>query len=639
MNRDRLGIALLIPLFITLAWAMSNGPWRSPPSVDGRTYIEMIKGISEHGLPYLDNGPSEEFPELRARWNIERDHRLWGSYPPVYAYLAAPFFRWCGLVGVSRLNTGLLIVFVLGAYAVGKKYLSDPLLGTATAYVAFFSPASLTALDIGPYVLMVGLVAWATYFTLAALDAEKGIRGRAFVVGILGGLAVGSHLLAFPMIGALVGVLVLPAALWLPDRASLARGGWAVLGLFTSILPTALLNQLRFGSLNPISYGPCPWRSCAETGQDQQHLGVMLAYAGPTFLWFALTMLALRAVRTPSLRAGVIGAAALVFVAIPPLRIHGLRLGQVLIGYVADMNLSDLGDMAHAPDGVGYMFGPYLVKSSLQVMPALALAVFAPFSTDRDRRSTLALGLPCVGLLLAVTLRANQPGAFAYGFPFVNIRYVAPALSLLAAMCIAAIRDLPWRRRHGALLVGAFVLSAAWLGQWPDDGPLARRVALLYGSLVISGVAVVCVFAVHRKWRPLVRWGELAAGTSVLAIGWGLATWLAVDFPALRQMHRACEDRLDLVSRVLPSRSAVIGAPYEIDPPLALRASRDIEYGDLYEATNLVNVPALVEHWSAENRPVYFLAPAGTPAITRWAGFRVELVDREGQIYLVHKDP
>lgn len=637
-SREWFALALLIPLFVTFAWAMSSGPWRSPPSVDGRTYIEMIKGISDNGLPYLANGPSEEFPELRARWNVEKDHRLWGSYPPVYAYLAVPFFRWGGLAGVSRFNGALLIVFIFGAFAIGRKYMVDPLMGTATAYLAFFSPASLSMLDIGPYMLMIGLVAWATYFALAALDTEERVGRSAFLVGILGGLAIGSHLLSFPMIGALVGVLFLPATGWLPNRASLERAGWVAAGLVTSILPTAILNQLRFGSLNPISYGPCPWRSCAETGQDQQHLHVMLGYAGPTFLWFGLTIVAIRLARTRLLRAGAIAAAAVVFVAIPPLRSHGLRIAQVLTGYVADMNLSDMFPLAHPPDGVGYMFGPYLVKSSLQVMPALVLAAYAPFSTERERRLTRALALPCVALLLAITLRANQPGAFAYGFPFVNLRYVTPALALFAAMSLAAIRNLPWQRRHAGLLAGAFVLGTAWLGQWTDDGPLARRIALLYGSLVISVVVAGCVFAVRRQWRPLVTWGELAAGTSALAIGWGLATWLAVDFPALRQMHRACEERLDLLATVLPYRSAVIGGPYEIDPPLALRASRDIEYADLYETTDLADVPALVDHWSAEKRPVYFLAPAGRPPVERWAGFRVELIDRDGEIYLVHKD-
>jgi hypothetical protein len=107
VTRDRLAIALLLlaPLLVFTLYGPVFIPSHSCPVFDGRTYIEMIRGVSDHGLPYLANGPAADFPELRARWNSVHDGRLWGMYPPFFAYAAFPFFRIAWLTG-SRISMG-----------------------------------------------------------------------------------------------------------------------------------------------------------------------------------------------------------------------------------------------------------------------------------------------------------------------------------------------------------------------------------------------------------------------------------------------------------------------------------------------------------------------------------------------------
>ena len=160
VTRERVALLLLAPLLLFTLYGPVFIPSHGCPGVDGRTYIEMIRGVSDHGLPYLANGPAADFPELRARWNGVHDGRLWGTYPPLFAYAAFPSFRLAGLTGVSYFNGLVLAILVLGCFALGRRYTRDPILGTATAYVAVASTAaSSIALDISAYVLAITLVA------------------------------------------------------------------------------------------------------------------------------------------------------------------------------------------------------------------------------------------------------------------------------------------------------------------------------------------------------------------------------------------------------------------------------------------------------------------------------------------------
>ena len=169
-KRRRNALLYLVPIFVISIAGALWVPFHSASSIDSRTHIEMMRGITQHGLPYAYNGPLGRYPELQVGWNIVHDGKLWGNYPPLFAYAAVPFFLAGGLRAVSAFSMLLLSILALGVYKLGARYTRDPIAGVAAAYVAVFStPAGVSSLDIGPFMLCITLLTWGVYFALVAL--------------------------------------------------------------------------------------------------------------------------------------------------------------------------------------------------------------------------------------------------------------------------------------------------------------------------------------------------------------------------------------------------------------------------------------------------------------------------------------
>ena len=92
--------------------------------------------------------------------------------------------------------------------------------------------------------------------------------------------------------------------------------------------------------------------------------------------------------------------------------------------------------------------------------------------------------------------------------------------------------------------------------------------------------------------------------------------------------------------RQLPGRLGVIGWPSRLNPFLALADGRDIRYADLSELDDWRRVVRVVDHWQAEERPVFMLLPRRHRGGSPWTGYRfhrvpgtrrlVEVVSDEG---------
>lgn len=643
--RDRLALALLAPLLALSIYGALIVPWHSASSIDSRTHIEMIRAISDRGLPYAFNGPVEKYPELQVAWNVARGERIWGSYPPVYAYVAAPFFRVGGLVAVSRLSMALLAFLALGAYALGKRYTGDPVFGSATAWVtlgATSAPAS--AFDIGPYILAITLVTWATAFTLTSLD-EEGARSRSYAAasGLIGAIAIGTHLLTFPIVGALLVALALFRGKgcgwgWGPTKESLLRGAIAAGCTVLVLLPIAALNHARFGAWNPISYGPCVWARCEGTGLAHQSPRAMVAFAAPVLGWLAVTSAFLwLGRRSPPKLALIATCALLVLYFVPALRSHGAALFTIGFGYVADVSRVDMPPMVRAADGLGVFNGPFVIKSTLQCTPAFALIALAPRGTPREKQLSAAIALPCAGLFLLLALRANIPAVHALGYPLLYLRYVMPALPLLAALSVAAVRGLAWQRWHLALLVGLSTALSLWFYFGSDDLGFFRRLVLLRGTLAL-GVAAVALGALARRdgarARKFVGPAAVVA-TVAFAFGFGITTGL--DLPVTMDIRDDNDHRVDAVAALTPARFALVGYSAEIDVPLTLRATRDIECGDLWESGNWNNLRQLIDYWTSQARPIYALWPHAFPMRSPWPDVSFEVVSEKEGLFLLKK--
>jgi hypothetical protein len=619
-------------------------PWSGPECIDDRSYLEMIRGISLHGLPYTQDGPAELLPGLQPRWNVSRDGKLWGTYPPLYPYVAAPFYALGGARAVLMLNVGLLAVLALGAFALCRRLTGDPLLGTAAAYASLLAgPIWNSALLPHSFTLATTAIVWAVFFAVCALE---GSLRRQFALcalsGVLGGLAAGSHLLAFPMlIGLTVGWAVSRAQERASLRAILDRGVLlrtvaTILGAVGPLALVSVVNHLRFGTWNPITYGPCPWRACVEAGLRQEAMGPMLAHAAPVILWAGCTLLAAWLFR--HLRYGRILVGALCLIALlppTPLQERVLSLAEVGWGYLVDM--SDLALTMQPPpaDGLGHFLGRNVVRSALQAMPLVALALLARPSATR-RGGLLLLAIPTVALLAALVLRANLPLDHALGFPYLSHRYVAPVVPLLAALALIAVRDLPWKWHHFEL--AALVIIGLWLALRPslDDGALWRRVVLLRVPLVIA-VAAFALLVVARRSRSN-RWRSAAAAAASIAFAFTASVAVLVDLRVRLYDQSGAKRYVERVARLTPSRFAVVGYLCELDQVLALRADRDIQFADLAELRDRRDLGRLVRRWDRERRPVYAVIGGREAFEQDWPGIRIDWVDWEAGLARVRTE-
>ena len=397
---------LLVPLLLLILWGALASTWRAPWAVDEQTYTEMIIGISRHGLPYTFNGSPERFPEQEARWNRAHEGRLWGVYPPLFPYLATPSYLLGGLRSVVKFNISLLALLALAVFFLGRRLTGSPLLGTASAYLTVLgTPVAAYAGLTSSFPLVTTAIAWTALLAVASLDAPRSTaRLIALATGFVGGLAVGTHLLAAPVVAVLILRLFLPSSdapdanapdasqhptspsIFLPQRQSLLRGFYALLGASGPLFAVAYLNHLRFGSWNPISYGPCIWKSCSSMHLAKQSLGAIAAFWAPLGVFLivgGLIAFFLRRRLSLVIGVGVLGLGAVV--AIPALRIPLREFGHVGLALLVDVRFVDMRHqlLRYANDGVGVLFGPYVIKAAIQSAPFLGLAFVAPFIPKR----------------------------------------------------------------------------------------------------------------------------------------------------------------------------------------------------------------------------------------------------------------
>ena len=601
------------------AWRV---PWHSNLTVDDRTYLEMIQAVSAHGAPYRDGLPIERFPELRARWNVERGGRLWSVYPPLFAYVAVPAYRLGGVRGVIRFNVAMMAAIAIGVFGVVCRLGGSTTVALAAAAGAILcTPVWATSVVVTSAPLALALIIWSVRFSLDAI-ASGSSRGserarRAALAGFFAGAAIATHLLS---VGMIVGLGVAMSARRIGGRRIGACFG---AGVLPGVAALALFNRVRFGSYNPVSYGRCTWRSCASTGLTEFTVTAQLAGAIPLIIWAVCVALAVRAVRGSRRRLAAVSAgAAAALVVVPVLRhqlVHVVTIGYALI---VDVSLFDLdADFNRAATGPGLFLGPWVIKSLLQSTPFLTLAVVAPLHGSADQRRQAALVFaPCVALLASLVVRTNLPLAYALGYPFLYQRYILFAAPLLIALAAVVLGRVRWDSSAIAAAACVAFVATIWFGRQSGDSDWARRICLLWGGLALAGATFVAG----------VRSGRWTSRVGAVAVGYALAVTLGVDLPAIIDVRNRNDAELEVVARHTPASFALVGWPRQIDPVLALTATRDIEYADLYEVDRVTDIRGLVGWWSRTGRPVFALFPAATAS--PWPDVQFEPIDLAGRL-------
>lgn len=215
------------------------------------------------------------------------------------------------------------------------------------------------------------------------------------------------------------------------------------------------------------------------------------------------------------------------------------------------------------------------------------------------------------GMLL---LRAGMPYDFALGHPDLNLRYLMPVASMLAIFAVVGARSLAWRSSHLILtIIAAAVVGFSLLSE-SDDFSLSRRLVLLRGTLLVAALllAVVLVAARRSSWKVTAAW------MAALAFGVSAGVTLGSDLAATIRFRLSNEAFVEAVASATPERFALIGYPDQLDAPLTLRAFRDVEYADLGEVSDSVEVGDAVRAWLADGRPVFAVFPVHAVPPTPW---------------------
>jgi hypothetical protein len=388
-------------------------------------------------------------------------------------------------------------------------------------------------------------------------------------------------------------------------RVSFDRAVPATIAFVAALVPVAVLNRIRFGSFNPISYGPIPWTGVLDPNVRTVGMFALVDYARPC-IYFAVVwlggLLLLRKKRGIAIAFAIAG---IVFaLLVEPLRAKFFRFGVLAYGFVFDMSLIKLGPPYDlAADGVGRSFGGAVAKSTLQCTPILILAPLA-FRIRRELRWQLILLLAPCATLYASLLRANLSLLIdGLGWPWLYIRYTLPGLPLLLAATVAVIERVRFRASDAwialgvACVVGYVVCST-------DEGPLRVRLAIVVLPLVAAFGALVAAAWYMRSSRPA---PFIARACIAAAIGIGVAVGGAHDLRLNLLVKKGCDDLVDKFGQAVPERFAFFGVLGQFDVWLSLAALRDVEYADLLRIPDFASMRPVLDYWHAEHRPIYML--------------------------------
>jgi hypothetical protein len=423
-----------------------------------------------------------------------------------------------------------------------------------------------------------------------------------------------------------------------PTRGSLRRGAAASALAAVPLFALSALNKLRFGSPNPVSYGPCVWRRCGDTGLGAQSAAAMLAYAGPVIAFVLAVVIVAYAARKWRYAPLAVSASGLAVLAWShgTLHDHASRLAMLAWANFVDTSEIAMPPMVSPGDGLGRFWGPYVVKATLQSTPLFGFVIAVPFSNARERHFAIALALPAFALYALLAMRAVIPEtAHALGFPWLHMRYASPAWPLLAVLSVAGLARLPWKRSYVIATVVLAIALTALLALGENDLALPRRFLVLRVSLILAFTGALAA-AMNRR-RPGEDLARLQVAIACMAFVCGSGFSCGIDFNTMVGARIHADELVDALAKRTPERFALVGYAREIDMPLTLRATRDLEYADLLETTDWTDFRELIDYWVAEDRPIFALMPNDSSMMSPWPDVSFDLVDREHRLLRVTK--
>jgi len=349
-------------------------------TLDESIYLLLLHASAYGGHLTIWNG-YEEIPSaaLRLGHLAAGPHGLTPEPPSGWGFLAAPFYRLAGIRAIELLNTLAAIATLLFTYRISLSlYHNRRLSLNAALLLGFATFLAEYAFGVWPHATSVAMETGSALCVLLA--AEKDSR-KAILWVALGGLILGSALQF--RVSAILVAPPLIAWLLITQRERLLLPLVYVLGAVPGLAVSTFLNDYKFGSLSPLSYGVVHGAASASS------------YAGLAAVGIGIGLLALllthRPVRT-RMRAShlwlIAGLLVLAALAAPPLRDMVERIAKGVWVLVVDLHAYDhvgqeLG-VERDPSGVVLFFG-VLKRAFLQSIPWGALLVIPIAQAIRRR--------------------------------------------------------------------------------------------------------------------------------------------------------------------------------------------------------------------------------------------------------------
>jgi hypothetical protein len=566
---------------------------------DGHMYFEMARGMVHGSLEFGNGLDAIDSPELWMQNAVKIGRHLYSKYPPLYAFVGAAPYALFGIRGLYLVNA---IAFVFALPAMGE--LARRTLGPTRG--AFATSAAPWVLPLVPYMLMEipHLVALAPFlWSIVAWDASRraGTPRRALVfgavAGALAGVAVGIRVQDIVLTLPLFGVGFSRSRRRRHALGGLGAGLGAVLGVI------ALLNERRFGTPNPFSYGPSNAPVGAPHLEERASFFLQPAVM-TTFAIVVLVLVAARACRRVSRAWAIASAGVLVIALVPPLRTVGERMAASIASFLVNASVAGAGwstpDTTHG----------WVDKALLASTPFLALGlVGAVVRVVRGGPPLLtALAWMSVALMLFLSVREADPRTerAVIGFLSLSPRYLVEIMPALYLLAWDQLRRLRFDRPQAVLLTGlalvtGVALFAYMVSTGEDDLVPAKLVLITTVSVASAGVLVMA-------WG--VRWTRLGAWALVALVavtnGYGLACAYGEDAPCLLAMPPVHERWGRRILAAMPEpRVALVGWRYAKDAVFHVRASKDVVIVDP-SVDDVATLPETLDALVASGRTPYY---------------------------------
>lgn len=455
-------------LLVLLVWHVAASVFLVNPghySIDEGVYHQMTRDFARSGTLETWTG-YDEFPskELKHKFHVERDGRLYPQYPYLSAVIAWPFYEALGYRGLFAMNAVAYIGIALLCFAMARRIFGDVALALDSVIIltigTFAWEYSQAAWSHAPAVMAVTA---ALYLTVrgATETEDRRMTWFALAAGAVIGLAAGIRLdVVFS-----APAVVLPYLLMAPSRLRPAVA--ALAGMLPGFAVLAATNHAKFGGLSPFTYG-----STGGAAEPSAYLPVaLLGFLGVAALWLTTRprVLAIARQRPITAVGGLVLLAGLALL-IPSVSRDVMRLASGASQILVDMRFRDPallepGMIRTASGAVVYYVG--LKKALLQSLPWLPLLALPLAALFRPREEPARL----IGILFMAS--AGYLAVYSYfawhGGLALNMRYFLPFLP-------------------------AFAILGAWgLQELAQDTPAAARRAAVYGFLVALNAVVFLI--------------------------------------------------------------------------------------------------------------------------------------------------